>query len=43
MTYFVKNHDVLMTYFENEGQIPWKDPFDCKCDDCNSYFFGMES
>ena len=22
MTYFVKNHDILTTYFENEGQIP---------------------
>ena len=43
MTYFVKNHDILITYFENEGQIPWKDPIDCECHNCNSYFFGMES
>ena len=31
-----------MTYFENEGQTPWKHQFDCECGDCNSYFFGME-
>ena len=39
MTYFVKNHEILMTYFENEEQIPWKHRFYCKCDDFNSYFF----
>ena len=27
-----------MTYSENEEQIPWRDHFDCKCDDGNSYF-----
>ena len=42
MTYFVKNHEILMTYFGNDEQIPWKHHFDCKCDDCNSYFFEME-
>ena len=49
MTYFVKNYEILTTYFENEEQIPWKHQFDCKCDNCNSYFseinaspFGME-
>ena len=43
MTYFIKNYKSLMTYFQNEGQIPWKHQFDCKCGACNSYFFGMES
>ena len=33
MTYFVKNHEILMTCFENEGQIPWKHHFNC-----NFYF-----
>ena len=42
MTYFVKNYEIFMTHFENEGQISWKHSFECKCDDCNSYFFGME-
>ena len=41
MTYFVKNHEIFMTYFENKKQIPWKHHFDCECDDCNSYFFEM--
>ena len=39
MTCFVKNHEISMTYFENEEQIPWKHHFDCECHDCNSYFF----
>ena len=40
MTYFVKNYEILMGYVEeNEEQIPWKHPFNCKCNDCNSYFF----
>ena len=43
MTCFVKNYESLMTHFENEGGISWKHSFECKCDGCNSYFFGMES
>ena len=43
MTYFVKNYESLMTHFENKGRISWKPPFECECDGCNSYFFGMES
>ena len=42
MAYFVKDHEILMTYFGNEEQIPWKYSFECKCVVCNSYFFGME-
>ena len=42
MTYFIKNYESLMTYFEIAGQLSWKHSFECKCDDCNSYFFGME-
>ena len=43
MTYFVKNHDILMVYFKSEEPMSWKDPHDCKCYDCNSSFFGMGS
>ena len=43
MTYFIKNHKTLMTYFQNEKNIPWKHRFDCKCRNCNAYFFGMGS
>ena len=42
VTYFIKHCKSLMTYFQNEGQMPWKHQFDCKCDDCNAYFSGME-
>ena len=42
-TYFVKNHEILMTYFENEKQIPWKHRFDRECGDCNSYFFEINA
>ena len=38
MTYFVKNHEILMTYFKSEEQILWKHRFNCICNDCNSYF-----
>ena len=41
MSYFVKNYEVLMTYF-NSSQTASKHLYDCTCDDCNSYFFGME-
>ena len=41
MSYFVKNYEVLMTYFKSR-QIAWKHQHECTCDDCNSYFFGME-
>ena len=33
MTYFVKNHEILMAYFGNEEQIPWKHHLNC-----NFYF-----
>ena len=41
MTYFAKNHEVLVTYFKSR-QIAWKDQYDCICEDCNFYFFRME-
>ena len=41
MTYFVKNYEVLMTYFKSR-QIAWKHQHDCTFEDCNSYFFGIE-
>ena len=38
-TYFVKNHDVLFYYFnENEEQTPRKVNVNCVCESCNSYF-----
>ena len=41
MTYFVKNHEYLLGYFEeNEEQIAWKHGIHCTCEDCISYFFG---
>ena len=43
MAYFIRNHKTLMTYVQNEENIPWKHQFDCKCSNCNAYFFGMES
>ena len=41
MTYFVKSHEVLMTYCKSR-QIDCKHQHDCTCEDCNLYFFGME-
>ena len=41
MTYFVKNQEVLITYFKSR-QIGWKHQHDSTCEDCNFYFFGME-
>ena len=41
MTYFVKNYEVLMTYFKSR-QIACKHQHDGECEDCNSYFFGIE-
>ena len=38
MTYFVKIHEILMTYFKSEEQILWKNWFNCTCDVCNFYF-----
>ena len=38
MTYFVKKHDILMNYFEENEEQPWKYSFSCDCGACNSYF-----
>ena len=38
-TYFVKNHEILLNYFnEPETQTPWKHAFSCTCENCISYF-----
>ena len=38
-TYFVKNHEILLNYFNDlETQTPWKYAFSCMCEDCISYF-----
>ena len=42
MTYFINNHKILTTCFKNEEKTPWKHQSDCKCNDCNVYFFRME-
>ena len=40
MTYFVKNYEILLGYFEeNEEQIPWKLKINCVHETCISYFF----
>ena len=38
MTYFVKNHDILINYFQEIEQTPWKHIFNCVCQIYNSYF-----
>ena len=38
MTYFVKNHDILMNYFEENEEQPWIYNVSCDCEACNSYF-----
>ena len=39
MTYFVKNHDIVLNYFQEiEEQAPWKHSANCVCQTCNSYF-----
>ena len=38
MIYFVKNHEILVSHFENEEQLPWKHHFNCRCNYCNFYF-----
>ena len=38
-TYFAKNYEILLKYFnESEIQTPWKHLFSCTCEDCISYF-----
>ena len=39
MTFFVKKHEILFSYFEeNKEQIPWKHNVCCRCETCRSYF-----
>ena len=38
-THFVKNHEILLDYFnELETRTPWNHKFSCTCEDCISYF-----
>ena len=38
-THFVKNHEILLNYFnELETQTPWKHAFSCRREDCISCF-----
>ena len=35
---FVKNHEILFSYFEeNKEQIPWKHNVYCDCETCDLY------
>ena len=43
MRYFVKNPEILMTYFKSKEQIVWKHQYDCTSEDCNSYFFEINA
>ena len=39
MTYFVKNHDILLNYFQEiKEQTLWKHSANYVCQTCNSYF-----
>ena len=39
MIFFVKNQEILFSYFEeNEEQIPWKHNVCCECEICSSTF-----
>ena len=39
MMYFVKNHDILFSYFQEiEEQALWKHNINCACQTCNWYF-----
>ena len=40
MTFFIKNHEILFSRFEeeNEEQIPWKHNVCYDCETCSSYF-----
>ena len=40
-TYFIKNHDTLIDYFQS-NHTPWNHAYDCSCQDCNSYFTDTE-
>ena len=38
-TYFIKNYEILLKYFDElEAQTPWKHMFYYACEDCISYF-----
>ena len=38
MAYFIKKPWVLMNYFEENEEHPWKHSVSCDCEACNSYF-----
>ena len=38
MAHFVKNHDILINYFQEIEQTPWKHIVNCVCQTYNSYF-----
>ena len=38
MTHLVKNHGILINYFEGNKEQSWKHSVSCDCEACNSYF-----
>ena len=39
MIFFVKNHEILFSYFEeSQEQTPWRHNVRCECEACKSYF-----
>ena len=35
MTYFVQTHEIIMNYFEEHEEQPWKHSVSCDCEACN--------
>ena len=42
LIYFIKHHDILSTYFRNNGGV-WKHKLTCDCDMCEEYFSDSKS
>ena len=43
IAYFVKNREILMTYFKSKEQTVWKHQYNCTCEDSNFYFFEINA
>ena len=41
-TYCIKNHNILINYFQEIKNTPGSHTSDCFCQDCNSYFTDTE-
>ena len=38
VTFFFKNHEIIVKNFVDEAQTPWKHNIFCTCEACTSYF-----